>query len=447
MTDALPKSTLQMSSRNRPETALSTTSRNDSIYVMGMLFCVAMLHQADNFAFSILLDPIQKDLGVSNTTMGLLAGAAYSLVFAITGIPLARLADIGNRKNLIAAVLAIWSTATALCGAAGNVVQLFAARVGVAAAESAFQPSAMSMVGDLFAPARRGIAVAVIMMGGATGIALGAIVAGAVAEAYNWRIAFVVLGFPGLLVAVLFWRTVPEPIRGARDGGNSSDAETSTTLRAFRYLASVPTAWKLILGNTMLLFAHAGWRIWLPAFFLRVHDMSMVEMSATFGALMGASAVLSMLISGFVSDWLAKKGERRRIIFLGASLMLGIPFAVVAILINDVWLAWTLIVIFNLITGGAAPVVAAAGLSAVRPRARALWSSISNFAGYGIGGLCGPVAIGFLYDHFVQQFGDQALRYSLLAVPAIMVPAALTYLWASASANRDAEKVSKLLIS
>src|SRR5690606_32817545 len=127
----------------------------NSIYVMGMLFCVAMLHQADNFAFSILLDPIQKDLGVSNTTMGLLAGAAYSLVFAITGIPLARLADIGNRKNLIAAVLAIWSTATALCGAAGNFMQMFAARVGVAAAESAFQPSAMSMVGDLFAPARR----------------------------------------------------------------------------------------------------------------------------------------------------------------------------------------------------------------------------------------------------------------------------------------------------
>lgn len=413
-------------------------TRGYSVYIVFMLAVVGMLNQADAFVFSILLDPIQQDLQVSNTAMGVLAGAAYSLVFATAGLPLARVADLSNRRNLIAVAVAVWSAATAACGAVAGFAQMFAARVGVAIAESAFQPSFVSMVGDLFAPARRGIAIAFVMIGGAAGIAVGGIVAGVVAHAYSWRLAFVALGLPGILFALLFWLTVPEPVRGAKDGGVKDDPDTATMLRALRYLACVPTAWRLILASLLLLFTQAGWRVWVPTFFLRVHDLSLIEMSTMFGLFMGGSAILSMIVSGFISDWLARRGERLRICFIGAAILVGIPFVTLAILVENVWLAWALIVIFNLVVGGAPPAVSAAGISVIRPRARALWTSLYNLAGYGLGGVFGPVVVGFLSDQLADEFGKEALRYSLLVVPAILLVSAFTYFWASTSANHDA---------
>jgi predicted MFS family arabinose efflux permease len=409
-------------------------------YIVFMFAMVSLLGMADRYCLAILLEPIKRDLQVSDTTMGMLSGAAFSMVFAVAGIPIARLADLGNRRNLLAAAAALWSAATALCGAVGNIAHLFVARMGVAVAESAIQPSIISMIGDLFAPARRGLAIALFMMGGALGLVAGSIVAGLVAEAFGWRMVFIVLGVPGMLFALVFYLTVPEPRRGAREEGGGGQPNTMTTLASMRYLLSVPTAWRLIFASVLLLSTQGAWGAWMPTFFLRVHGMSMAAMSASFGLFMGIGAVLSMVVSGFASDWLARRGERWRIRFIAVTLLLGIPFVVAILMVDDVWVAWGLVVAFQVITAGAPPVVAAAGVGVVKARTRAMWTSLYNLAGFALGGLFGPLLVGYLSDQLVDTFGDASLRYSLLVIPALLLPAALAYIWASFSADRDAER-------
>lgn len=418
-------------------------SRAYSSYIVFMFAMVAMLGMADRYCLAILLEPIKGDLGVSDTTMGLLSGAAFSLVFAVAGIPIARLADAGNRRNLLAVAIAVWSGATALCGAVGNIVHLFLGRMGVAVAEAAIQPSIISMIGDLFAPARRGLVIALFMMGGALGLVLGSIVAGVVTEAYGWRMVFVVLGLPGILFAVLFLLTVPEPVRGAKEANARDHDQTVSTVATLRYLFSVPTAWRLIFASVLLLSTQGAWGVWMPTFFLRVHDMSMTAMSASFGVFMGIGAVLSMVVSGFASDWLARRGERWRIRFLAVTLLLGIPCVMGVLLVENVWLAWGLVVAFQVITAGAPPVVSAAGVGVVRPRTRAMWTSLYNLAGFAIGGMLGPVLVGYISDELTASFGDASLRYSLMVIPALLLPAALAYYWASLSADRDALRASQ----
>jgi MFS family permease len=223
------------------------------------------------------------------------------------------------------------------------------------------------------------------------------------------------------------------------------DAKTATTWSTIRYLCTVPTAWRMILGGVLSFLAVAGWSAWLPMFFMRVHGLSLSEMSASFGAFMGGSAMLSMVLSGFLSDRLAKKGERWRVSFVGAALLAGIPFAVAAPLVSNVWLAWGLVVCFQLTTSGGPPVVAAAGVAVVTPRARGMFISLKNFALYAIGGACGPILIGFLSDQMTAQLGDLALRYSLLVVPVMLVPAALSFFWAGSTAAEDTRRIADRL--
>jgi len=316
------------------------------------------------------------------------------------------------------------------------------ARIGVSAAEAAVQPSFVSMVADLFAPARRAIVIAIVMMGGSVGIVVGSIVTGAVSARYGWHMAFVVLGIPGILIGMLFWLTVPEPRRGAKDGAGAISRETASTLAALRYLLSVPTAWRLILASMLFLTSQSAMRVWLPTFFLRVHGLTLSQMGASFGLIIGLSSMLSMAISALLSDWLAKRGESWRIRFIAVALLLGIPFIAFATLVNRLWLVWTLIIIFQLLWGGVPPVVSAAGVGVVQPRARALWVSLYYFAGVGLGGFFGPLLVGFMSDQLTSRFGALGLRYSLLAVPALLLPAALLYFWSSLTADRDAQRIS-----
>lgn len=442
MNNAPARTLLAMRQLLRGDTASGQISPRRSIYILAMFTVLAMLSQADQFSFSILLEPIRHEFHVSDTAMGFLVGGAASLVFAVAGLPLARLADVGNRRNLLAAAAAVWSLATAVCGFAGTFFQLMAARISVSAAESAITPTFVSMVADIFPPARRGIAIAVVMMGGSAGIVVGSIVASTVSAHYNWHLAFVALGLPGIVVAILFWMTVPEPKRGAKDGPGNVSADTATTLAALRYLLSVPTAWRLILASMLFVSAQAAMRVWLPTFFVRVHGLSISQMGASFGWIMGSSSALSMVISGLLSDWLAKRGERWRIRFITGALLLAVPFVTAATLVNDIWIVWTLIIIFQLLWAGTAPVISAAGVSVVQPRARALWVSLYYFTGAGVGGVCGPVLIGHVSDQLMSRFGELGLRYSLLGIPGLLVPAALIYFWASFTADRDAKRMT-----
>lgn len=440
MTDAAPGDEAATPSFWAGARQCEVISGGRSAYITAMLAVIAMLAMTDRNIMSILLVPIQQDLGVSDAAMGALSGTAFALVYATAALPLARFADRGNRRNLVALAIAFWSVATALCGLAANYGQLLLARVGVAVGEAAAQPATMSMIGDLYSPVRRGTAVAVISAGTAVGVSLGAFVAGSLTDLYHWKVAFIAVGLPGLLVAVLVWLTIPEPVRGAKDGGVKPDPDHASTWRCLKYLASIPSMWSMLIAKILLNVAWTGWLVWVPAFFMRIHGMTTSQMSAWFGVVVGISAVASMIIGGVVSDWLAKRGHRWRLYYICGSLVAGIPLVALSCLVADATLAWTLIFFYSLLTGGVTGVSMAAGLCIVRPTMRAFMTAVMAFCISAVGGGGGPFLIGLLNDELTKAMGEEALRYTLLTSPVLLVFAALAFLWTSRTMDADAAR-------
>ena len=193
-------------------------SRHYVRYVLGLLFVVNVFNFIDRQILAILLEPIKEDLGVSDSAMGFLTGVAFALFYTAAGIPIARRADRGSRRTVIAVGLAIWSAMTAASGLARTFAQLAAARLGVGIGEAACTPPAHSLLADYFPRERRSTALAIYGMGVHVGILFGFVIGGWVNEAFGWRAALYVVGLPGLLLAVLVALTVREPIRGAADG-------------------------------------------------------------------------------------------------------------------------------------------------------------------------------------------------------------------------------------
>jgi len=405
-------------------------------YITFILALVFMLAATDRNIMSILLVPMQDELKVSDTAMGALTGAAFALVYATAALPLARLADRGNRRNLIAVAVGFWSAMTAVCGLATSYMTLLVARMGVAAGEAAHQPAIMSMVGDLYPRHRRGIAIGCIMIGSSIGIALGAYIAGLMSDLYGWRTAFFVMGLPGLLVAVLVVLTLPEPKRGVYDGGATMDPAHASILGSIRYLAAIPTVRRLLLAKLLQQTGTQGFLAWTPAFFMRVHDMSTTQMSAMFGMSLGFGAVVSQLVGGFASDWLSKRGERWRAYYCAISLVVGTPFLMMVIF-GSIPVATIGMFGIAVVTGGVMNTSVAAGLNVVRSSMRGFMTAAMIFCISVIGGGVGPVVLGALNDSLKGTFGHESLRYTLIFVPVASLLASVVFWFAGRTTERD----------
>ena len=187
-------------------------------YALGLLCVVYVVNFVDRQVLSILLQSIKEDLGLSDLQLGLLSGTAFGLFYATLGIPIARLADRFSRKGVIAVCLALWSAMTALCGTASGFATLLLYRVGVGVGEAGGSPPAHSMISDYFPPERRASALGVFSLGVPLGILVGFLAGGWLDEALGWRLAFVVVGLPGVVLAVVVALTLREPPRGHSEG-------------------------------------------------------------------------------------------------------------------------------------------------------------------------------------------------------------------------------------
>src|SRR3990172_5626601 len=193
-------------------------------YVLAVLLLAYIFNFIDRQIISILLEPIKEDLGASDSAMGFLSGTAFALFYATLGIPIARWADVWLRRSIIAIGLALWSGMTALSGAAQTFAQMAAARVGVGVGEAALSPPAHSLISDYFPPERRATALSIYAMGIHLGILFGVVAGGWLEEYWGWRRAFVMVGLPGILLAVLVQLSVREPARGGPGGGGGRGA-------------------------------------------------------------------------------------------------------------------------------------------------------------------------------------------------------------------------------
>jgi predicted MFS family arabinose efflux permease len=415
----------------------SELSNLRACYVLSVIVLVSVINLMDRQLLSILLVPIQQELNATDTQMGLLTGFAFALFYSVAGIPLALWADRRNRRNLVASVLTIWSMATAASGFVTSYFQLLVARVFVASGEAGSGPANLSIIADLFPLNRRATAIGINLIGASTGVFLGMYLGGLLAEHYGWRATFVIFGIPGLIVASLYWLTVPEPRRGAMDGGALPDADSANVRAALRYLFGLPTFRLLIIGASLHSIVNGAWMTWSPAFLIRVHEFSVAEAGLWLGIVGGIGTGVGNLAGGFLSDWMGKRDARWYLLIPAAALAVAAPTYTLFLFLPDTSGVLSAFVPFGFCVAIAFGPAVAVGLTLAKPHMRGLQSAVYSFCTQLIGFTVGPLLIGALNDVLRSTYGDVAIRYSMAAVPIVAVLAALVFAAASRTFKGD----------
>lgn len=410
---------------NRIETsgnnALSTkslTSPRYRNYVLALLVVVYAFNFLDRQIMTILAEPIKNELDLSDTQVGLMTGLAFALFYTLLGIPIARLADRINRVNIMSIALVAWSGMTAVCGIAQNFTQMLASRVGVGIGEAGCTPTAHSLIADYFPPEKRASAMSIYSLGIPIGIICGVLGAGWIAEYYGWRIAFLVVGIPGILLAFVVKLTLREPIRGMSDPQQALKPDALPLLDTLHLLVKNRTLIHLAIGAGLTSFLVYGLGQWMPAYFIRVHKISLAEAATYFGLVVGVSSAIGTILGGLLADKLAERDPRFYAWLPGIAGLLSFPFYVVAILITEPHIAIIILIVPSMLNALWLGPVFGSTQNLAPIRARALASAILLFIINIIGLGLGPLIIGILSDV------TASLKTAILMTTGV-------YLWAS----------------
>lgn len=411
-------------------------------YTLGVLVVVYTFNFIDRQILSILIEPIKADLDVSDFGMGLLSGTAFAIFYATLGMPLALVADRWNRRNLIGLSLAIWSGMTALSGLAMNFWQLAVARIGVGIGEAGCSPSAHSMLADLYPANERATALGIYSLGIPFGIMFGLFAGGAIADTFGWRVAFFIVGIPGLILSAIVFFTIKEPPRGHADGHSLLDAAAGhpSIMQVFRFLLARRSFVHMAVGGGLTAFVGYGLITWAPTFFVRSHDMSLTEAGFWLGLVLGIPGGLGIVAGGWMSDRFGARDTRWYLWVVAVALAIGVPIGAVALLTGSWWLSLLLlsvpVMLGNFYQG--TTFAQTQGLAPVHMRAvaAAILLFLLNFIGF----VFGPPAVGILSDLLAAEFGDNALRYSLFTWGFVNLWAAYHYWRAGTHLPGDLQK-------
>jgi MFS family permease len=384
-------------------------SKSYRSYVLTSLMFIYILNFVDRGLLSVVGPKLKPELGISDTVFGLLTGAGFAVLYTLVGIPLARIAEVKHRVWIMSICIAIWSTMTALCGLSreitigsitiGAVWVLLACRVGVGIGEAGCTPPATSLISDYYPPSRRSTALGYYAMGVTLGTVLANLIGGPVAEHFGWRAAFLVVGLPGLVIAVVFKLTVKEPPRGYSDPPGAEKIGRSTFADGMRVLLSKKSFWAMTAGTTLASFCGYGITSFQSLFVNRTFHLSTQDASLYVNAPVAFASAMGTLLTGWLAERLIKRHPNAIAWIPGAGLILSVPFYLMAFSTNT--FAFCLI---GLLIGGfvkygylAAQYTIAQGVVTVRGRATATAVLIfmQNMIGYSLG----PLFIGAVSDH------------------------------------------------
>jgi predicted MFS family arabinose efflux permease len=418
---------------------ISHAQRN---YALGLLLVVSIFNYLDRQILSILLEPIKRDLQLSDTALGFLTGIAFALFYTFAGIPIARWADQGVRRTIIALGLAVWSGMTALTGLAQTFTQLALARVGVGIGEAACSPPAHSLLSDYFPPERRGTALSIFALGVPFGIMLGYLVGGWINQYFGWRTAFFVVGLPGLVLALVLRLTLREPPRGHSEGLHTSGPIATESIGdVLRFMWGLRSFRHLSLAAALHAFYGYGALAFIPAFMMRVHGMTnTAELGLWLGLIVGVFSGIGTFLGGTLSDRLAgSKKDMRWYMWLPAgATLLGVPFSFLFYL----WPEGRTALLLNIPGSILGPMwlgpTGAMTQGLVKLRMRATASAILLFIINLIGLGLGPQTVGMVSDLLTPSYGTEAIRYALLSVVVTgSVWAAVHYILAARTLRED----------
>jgi MFS family permease len=426
-----------------PGSAEAPVSRGYSNYVLAVLFLVYVFNFIDRQVLSILIEPIKAEFGVSDGQMGLLVGLAFALFYTFAGIPIARWADTGSRRNVIIFSVTLWSLMTAAQGLARNFLQLAIARIGLGVGEAGGTPPSQALISDYFPQEQRATALALYGNGVYLGSGLGFLLGGLLQEMFDdWRLPFLVVGVAGLPLALLVRFTVRELPRGASERVVPAEEVSIGFWGVFEFLFRRRSFLWLVIGacfQSMLGYAVLGWG---PVFMGRVHDLGAGQIGTTLGLSVIVAGCGGVTFGGWLADRLGRRDAGWYMRMPAITSFLAFPLSLGFLLAGDVTLSVAFFVPFYFVANMYVGPLWAQAQNLARPNMRATASAILlfilNIAGLGIG----PSLVGFLNDAFAPTYGAESVRYSLLII-AVMGSFATFFFWlgsrslAADLANRD----------
>ncbi len=374
---------------------------------------------------------------LDNKLTTIFSGFTFAIFYVSFGIPIARLADRGNRRNIIAVSLTVWSAMTALSGMAQNFIQLLLARVGVGIGEAGGSPPAHSIISDLYPPKKRATALAIYSTGISIGILLGFLIGGWVNQYLGWRTTFLLVGIPGILLALILRFTLKEPPRGLSEKGKDNVDQHHSMKDVFRLLRERKSFRYIALGAGLAAYVSYTVTSWLPPFMARVHGMSSAEIGTWLSLIIGIGSGIGYFMGGYITDRLSRKDKRWYLWLPAMALLFAIPLSLVAFFAsgkNTMLLAIVLPAFLNSLY--LAPCIALTH-GIVNVRMRALSSAILFFVLNIIGLGLGPFIGGVLSDALQPTLGVDALRWALSNTVIASVLAAVCLYMASKYIRKD----------
>ncbi|MDB5394949.1 MAG: exuT [Rhodospirillales bacterium] len=428
---------------NPPMTSVTASFdwRRHRKYVVFMMFIAYFLNSIDRNIINVLQQSIKVEFHLSDAQLGLMTGFAFALFYTSIGIPTARFIDGGAvRTKIIAGGLALWSVATALCGVCQNYWQLLLCRAGVGVGEGTFGPCTMTMVSDYFGPTERARAMAIYLIGLPIGSLIGLSLGGVIADHYGWRAALLVVGLPGLLVALIIRFTMKEPPRGLADGKYVKLEQALPIGQVFRTVTKKKTVVHLLLAASFASFSTVGGMVWFLPYLQRTYNLTAGQIGPSWGIMVGLTGMGGTLAGGFLADRFGKRDRKYFMILPACSMLISFPFYIFAMISENFYLCFACLMVPAAINNAWIP--AAMSLTqALAPLAmRALLGMFVTFAANLIGHGIAPPVIGALSDLFGANLGTAGgLRWALI-VAAIFYPwSALHFYLASRHVNNDCE--------
>lgn len=415
-------------------------SSNTTRIALVMLTIAYALNFIDRQILVILQESIKADMGLSDVQLGLLSGFSFAVVYITAGIPIAYWADRGNRKNIIALAVAVWSGMTALSGLAANYTQLLLARIGVGIGEAGGSPPAHAMISDYYPPHRRAGALSIYSMGLHFGILLGFLFGGIISEMFGWRMAFMAVGIPGILFAIVFYFVVQEPERGRWE--TASAAAYKPTLReTMSLLKSYRSFWYIAAGTGFAAFVGYGNGNFAPSYLIRSHGFSTGEVGVILAFFGGGAGMVGALLGGYLADHLGTRDKRWYVWLPAIASLLSVPMAFPYLLLDNPYLVIASMFVTTALVNTYLGPCLAISHTMVPPAMRALVSAVLFFILNLIGLGLGPLTAGALSDWFSQTHGPDGLRYAMLVVAMIGGVAVVMFMLAARHLRADLEKL------
>jgi len=404
---SLPEGAPPQSSQSTA-TPVSTAYRR---YVLVLLTLVYALNFIDRQILVILQESIKVDMDLSDSQLGLLTGFAFAIFYVSVGIPIARWADVGNRRNIVSMAVAVWSGMTALSGFTQNFWQLLLARIGVGVGEAGGSPPSHSMISDYYPVEKRGSALSFYSTGVYLGILFGFLIGGWINSEFGWRVAFFVVGVPGFLVAILVRLTIREPVRGGLEGrALEAPATFGETLRTLKGFGS----FKLFaIAAGLNAFSSYGIGNFTPSFLIRSHGFTSLEVGTSLALITGIGGALGTYMGGVLADRYGANDKRWYLWISGIPAACSVPLMFTAVFIGDPRLALGFLFFATMLGAFYLGPTIAIAHTLVSPSMRAMASAILFFILNLIGLGLGPLVVGMISDMLAPAYGSESLRYAL----------------------------------